>query len=163
MIAAGFLMEDISAPMTKAKVYGLHKSFGVVILALVSLRIVARLALKAPPPVSSGAKHDLAMQRAATLAHAGLYFFMFCMPLSGWAYSNAAGYAVSVFGWFTVPDIVDKSQELRKFAHQAHYFGALGLCGLILLHFSAAIYHQFILRDGLLARMLPSCKKCKRG
>src|SRR6202020_2803794 len=42
----------------------------------------------------------------AHCGHAALYVLMIAMPLSGWAMSSASGLPVSVFGLFTLPDLV---------------------------------------------------------
>jgi cytochrome b561 len=38
---------------------------------------------------------------------------------------------------------------------EAHEFGAKALIALIGLHAAAALFHQFVLRDDVLQRMLP--------
>ncbi|MET0155634.1 MAG: cytochrome b [Rickettsiales bacterium] len=153
MIAAGFLMEDIDSPMQRAKIYGLHKSFGILILGLAVMRVAIRAGSHTPGAAHPGTRFDRPMHLAASLAHFMLYGFMFLMPLSGWAFSNAAGYAVSFFGEWTVPTIIVKNEEARAFFRQCHSVGAFGLCGLVAAHVIAALCHQFVWRDGLIKRM----------
>jgi cytochrome b561 len=60
-----------------------------------------------------------------------------------------------VFGLLPLPDFVPADKALAETAKQVHALLAYGLAALVLLHIAAALKHQIIDRDGLLARMLP--------
>lgn len=132
------------------KVYALHKSTGIVVLALGLLRIVWRLFNPAPPlPVGMPPLQKIAAQAV----HVLLYVGMIAVPLCGWLGSSAAGFSVSPYGLFTLPDLVAKSKPLMKQMFELHELFAYILMGLVLLHILATVYHQFVQKDNLLARM----------
>jgi len=77
------------------------------------------------------------------------------VPLLGWAYSSAAGFPIVVFGVLPLPDFVPVNKPLSELIKPWHGYAAFALAGLAVLHVAAALKHQFIDRDGLLARMWP--------
>lgn len=150
LLAVGLIMVDMPKP-DKYVFYGWHKAFGIIVLALVVLRLAWRLKQPAPPlPDTTPAFQKL----ASTLTHYALYAMMLVMPLAGWVMSSAGGHPVSVFG-IPIPAIVEEDKALGALAHDIHEYGGLLLIGLIILHVMAALYHHFIQKDGLLWRMWP--------
>jgi cytochrome b561 len=85
--------------------------------------------------------------------HFGLYLLFFAVPLSGWAFSSAAGFPVVLFGVLPLPDFVPVSESLAEILKEVHKFAALGMAALVLLHVAGALKHRFVDRDGLLSRM----------
>lgn len=151
MLFVGFYMETLEGP-DKFRLIGLHKSTGALLLGLVALRLLWRWTNKTP--ALPGNINGL-MRFGAHASHFALYGLMFAMPLIGWAMSSAAGFPVSVYGWFTLPPLIEKSAEMVTLMKTLHYYGAIAFIALISLHFLAALYHQFIREDGVLRRMLP--------
>ena len=155
LIIVGLVIDQMSASPQKLQLLGLHKSFGITVLSLAFLRFAWKLSNVAPLlPFKMGRWEKY----AAHAGHALLYFFMFAMPLSGWFMSSAAGYTVSVFGWFTMPNVIGPNQELRAFFSEAHEYMAFGLIAMITLHVFAALLHHFYYKDNVLLRMLPHAK-----
>lgn len=153
MLAAGWMMVDREPSPAKMTLYGLHKSTGVIILFLVILRLTWRLLNPVPPlPDSLQPWHH----RLAKLSPLTLYILLFLMPLSGLTLSQAAGYPVTVYHLFTLPNILPANPDLSKIADMVHKYGALTLTGVLILHISAALYHHFILKTNVFQRMLPS-------
>lgn len=172
MIPMGLWMTSaISDPATQAlayRVFQIHKSIGFLILGLTALRIFWRLTHPVPPlPATMKPWEGL----AARAAHVAFYGLMLALPLTGWLYVSA-GWAVSTdralvvptswFGLFGVPHlpwIGEASTALRRTvafqAMGAHSMLAWGAVALIVLHIGAALKHQFIERDGVLAHMVP--------
>ncbi len=155
LLALGFVMADMETTPDKVRLYGLHKSFGITVLTLAVLRLLWKLANVSPllPATTSRGQKFL-----AHAAHFGLYALMFAMPLSGWMMSSAAGFQVSVFGWFMLPNLVEPDKELFEFLQEAHELLALALIGLVALHAAAALLHHFYYKDNILRRMLPLVK-----
>jgi cytochrome b561 len=77
------------------------------------------------------------------------------VPLSGWAYSSAAGFPVVWFGVLPLPDFVPVDRDLADVFKGAHKLLTLSMGAIVLLHVAAALKHQFIDKDGLLQRMRP--------
>lgn len=151
----GLFMTDLQTSPLKLKLYNWHKWAGVTILALSLLRLAWRLG-HAPPP--EPASMPAWQQRAARFAHRAMYGLFIAVPLAGWAYSSAAGFPVVLFGAWPLPDFVPADKALAESIKPLHWILAYALAALVLLHVAAAIKHQAIDRDGLLARMWPSSR-----
>jgi len=147
----GLYMTTMQASIDKLKVYALHKSFGITVLTLVALRLVWRLARKAPPPVPMPRWQDL----SARAVHALLYVLMFAIPLSGWLYNSASNFPLRWFGLFHVPAIWGADPGVKAWAREVHETGFWILATLVLLHAAAAFKHHYIDKDETLRRMLP--------
>lgn len=105
-----------------------HVAIGLALLALVVLRILVRLGRGAP--AAPGAPGSLAVL-AADWGHRLLYLLMIAVPLGG----------ASVF--FLGLDV----GEVHGLAANLLLLVALG-------HAVMALYHQYVLKDGLLRRMM---------
>jgi cytochrome b561 len=136
--------------------FAVHISIGISILLLVMLRLINRLFSGVPV---APANTPVAIQKLTGLIHLGLYALMFIVPLTGWVMASAGGHAVSFFGLFSLPDLVVKDEGLHETAEGLHETVAYILLGLIALHTAAALKHQIIQRDDVLARMLPFLRK----
>jgi cytochrome b561 len=152
MLAVGFIMTDLPMSPDKFRVYGIHKSIGALILIAAFLRLFWRFINIVPElPADIPTWQKL----GAHGSHVALYILMFVMPLSGWLMSSAAGFQVSVFGWFLLPNLIAPSPGLRKIFGIAHEVLAFAIIGLVSLHILAALKHHFIDKDTILRRMLP--------
>jgi cytochrome b561 len=129
-----------------------HKSIGMTVLLLAALRLGWRL-FSRPPPFP-GAMRGWE-RRAASVAHVLLYGLIFAMPLSGWAYSSAAGYGAEFWGLLDIPDFVPQGEQLESVLGTVHQVLAVSLLTLAALHAAAALRHHFVLHDNILRRMLP--------
>ncbi len=130
--------------------YLLHKSFGLLILAAMVLRIIVRIRKGAPeydPPLTR-------MESLASMAvHKGLYLSLFAMPIFGWLATDALDYPVSFFA-VSIPQFIDKDPELGGLLYELHEIFGWVLLGLIVVHIGAALMHFFVKRDRVLHRML---------
>ena len=149
----GAVMTDIKgiSPL-KLKLYNWHKWLGVVLWALCLLRWVWRF-VKRPPAPPQGMS---ALQKnMATGMHYLLYMAMFTVPLTGYFYSLAAGYPVVLFGMIELPVLIPKTLDWAEPLKEIHEISTKVLLGLTGMHVAAALWHQWILRDGLIWRILP--------
>jgi cytochrome b561 len=93
-------------------------------------------------------------QAAAHVSHALLYVLMFAMPLTGWIYSNYSGYPVVYLGKLPLPNLVERDRELAPLWLDVHVTLSVTLAVVAGVHLLAALYHQFVVRDATLGRML---------
>ncbi|WCM94494.1 cytochrome b [Acidovorax sp. NCPPB 2350] len=156
IFALGLYMTSLPFSPLRLKFYNWHKWAGVAILALSALRLIWRLTHR-PPELPDAVQ--AAMPRWQRIAHHGthhlLYALFFIVPLVGWAYSSAAGFPVVFLGILPLPSFVPVSPELAEAIKPWHEITAYALAALVVLHVAAALKHQIIDRDGLIARMLP--------
>ncbi|HEX7783411.1 MAG TPA: YceI family protein [Sphingobium sp.] len=131
--------------------FQLHKSVGIMILALTLVRIIVRYWKPRPAPMEGGLTGAL-----AKAVHAGLYLFMLGGPLTGWALVSTAKVKVPtlIFGTIPLPHL-----PLPLAAHEAaeNAHGLIAWIGiaLFLLHVAGALRHHVLMRDGLIYRMTP--------
>ncbi len=156
LIPMGFFMGDFPDAI-KFPSYTIHKSLGIVVLALSMLRFVWRL-MNPPPALPAGMKpYEITLSK---LTHWVFYFLIIAMPLSGWLMVSASQKYPTVFFWLgevpflPMPEGIDKKATAHMFK-EYHELLAFGALGLLALHVGAALKHQFINRDNLFARMMP--------
>lgn len=130
----------------------LHRSVGLLVLALMVFRIVWRLT-HPPPPFPPGFPRIEAA--AAHADHALLYMFFVVMPLTGLLNAAAAGHPVSFFGLFAIPPLLPQDPALSQIAVAIHLAGQFVVYALVAIHVAAALMHYFVRRNRILDRMLP--------
>ena len=150
MAILGLTMTELPNSPDKVRLFALHKSIGLTILALATLRLLWRLYAGSPPTIIPRWQH-----RLANVSHVGLYVLLFAMPISGWIMNSASGFPLWWFGLFRVPAIASRDHDLHELAETTHEFLFWTLILLVLVHASAAIYHHLFQHDATLARMLP--------
>ena len=152
----GLTMVDMPPTPAKINAYALHKSLGLTLLGLVSLRLLWRLFAGAPKPVPGTPGWQ---ERIASITHWMLYVLMFAIPISGWVFNSASGYPLQWFKQFNLPAIAGRSEDLAATAIQVHEYGFWLLLLLVLAHAGAAFYHHLFQGDDTLRRMLPSRRR----
>jgi len=152
MIPVGIIMGNLPQGDLQNSLYNLHRSFGVLVLALMLIRLAYRIIAGTPPaePTLS------AFQRVLSgFVHGTLYVLLIAQPILGWVATSAYGAAIWVFGLFQLPPVVEKNEALAEQLYAVHDIMGFTIAGLLVLHIGAALYHYFIRRDGVLQRMLP--------
>ncbi len=153
LLGVGLFMIDMPLSPDKVRIYALHKSVGVTVLALMLLRITWRSSERQRPALPFGMP---AWERmAAHASHALLYVALLVMPLSGWLFNSAANFPLQWFGWFSLPSLAAPDPALKALARSVHHWTAYALIGLVSLHVLAALKHHWFDRDETLRRMLP--------
>jgi len=148
----GLAMTGLEFGPTKFRWYAIHKWIGITVFVVAAVRLAWRLVRPPPPPVPMPAWQ----QRAAAVTHAVLYALMLAIPLSGWLYSSATGVQVVYLGLFPLPDLVAKDKALAAALKVVHTGMNSVLAALVFVHMGAALWHRFVNRDEVLARMLHS-------
>ena len=141
----------------------LHKSIGLTVLGLAIMRLLWRFG-HAPPPLPRS--YPRLERIGAHVAHGLLYLLIFGLPISGWvhdsAFKDAAAHPLVLFGvipWFRIPAIMNLPPDVKEQVHatwfQIHTWLAYALYALLALHILGALKHQFIDKEGEMARILP--------
>jgi cytochrome b561 len=142
-------------PRGGARAAGLfvHISGGLLILALLGLRLAWRWYDPPPPPAATrfGAWLDV----AARLTHFALYGLLVATPAIGIVLQFARGDALPIFGIAEIASPWVKDRALAGSLKEVHEVLANVLMIVAGLHAAAALIHHWVLRDRTLARMLP--------
>ena len=125
--AAEALRDGVAADAATVFWADAHIYAGVSVLLLTVVRLVARLGYGAPPP-PAGTGRVQAM--VANAVHLVFYLMLFGVPVSG------------LVAWYVAPEV----GEIHALAKPA-------FLALIILHVLASLYHQFVVKDGVLMRM----------
>jgi cytochrome b561 len=128
----------------------LHKALGMAVLGVAGGFLAWKLYSPSPAPVTGVAWQ----QTAARVMHYILLVLMVVIPATGYLISTSAGKAISFFGLFDIPALFDKDAGMRDLAIELHFYLAYGIGVLALGHAAAAVKHQFVDRDGTLARII---------
>jgi cytochrome b561 len=145
-------MTRASPGPTQDTLYNLHKSLGVLILALMILRLINRLVVGAPiadPGIEPWQK------AVSSVVHTTLYALLLAMPIAGYIANSAFGATTPFFGLFQLPPMIGKNEALATQMFTVHRWVGWLVIVLVVTHVGAALYHQFIRRDDVLKRMLP--------
>jgi len=149
ILAAWFVAEG-GRSATSASM-ALHMSLGLSVLMLVCLRLVARLTGTTPGPAPGT---EPALHLAAQVGHGLLYLMMIGLPLSGWYTASLMGFDITLFG-LHLPTLSAAVPGRPGLIAELHENGGTFILILGGLHGLAALWHQFVRRDGTLARMNP--------
>jgi cytochrome b561 len=132
-----------------------HETIGLLVFALVLLRILWRLFEPAPepPPMAAWMKH------AASAAHLALYALLVAVPLTAIAGAWLEGHPLTVFGLGNVAPMLAQSHDLGQSIANIHTILGNVIIWLAGFHATAALFHHFVLRDSVLTSMLPDWKR----
>jgi cytochrome b561 len=128
----------------------MHKSFGVVLLALILARLLWRLVNVTPKEPDGTPTIQRILARGM---HWVLYALMFAQPISGILMSQAAGYPVSAFGAVELPMLLEKDASLAQTFRDAHGTIWILLVLAVIGHAGAALHHHFIRKDEVMKQM----------
>ena len=133
----------------KGNVFTLHKSLGVLVLALTLLRLFYRG--RKVPPQQLEPQQSSAQQFAAKAGHGLLYLLLLIMPISGLLFGSKP---INLF-WLVEIGPLPFSSDIRSVAKDVHLLGQYVLFAMILGHAAVALWHHYVRRDDVLKGMLP--------
>src|SRR5260370_10617605 len=138
-IALGLMAASWRLAPAKLELFFWHKSTGMLILALVALRLLWRLANPTPALPSGMAAWERA---AARSSHLLLYALMIALPVTGWMVNSASNVPFRIFWLIPLPAIVAPDKPTADLFARVHR----GLFSLsqswVVAHISAALLHH---------------------
>jgi len=150
LIAAWFLGESVhearhDSSMTIAG-YVFHASMGGLVLLMTLARLFFRTK-DGTPPVEG---HSI-LDKLAKGVHHFLYTLLVLLPVSGMMQvaTTDIGKALMAGDASLLPKKIH-----GVFAHEVHEVLVKVLIVVVIVHFLAALYHQFVIKDGLIDRMM---------
>ena len=136
----------------RAWIWWLHISFGLLLAAVLIVRIATRMRLGTPATVSSITPLE---ERVARMTHLLLYILIVAVVILGIVLAFYRGNELSFFGLFTIPSPIATDRATVRSIQELQNLGATALVILASFHAAAALWHHFIRRDEVLVRMLP--------
>lgn len=124
-----------------------HVSIGLLILGLVVLRALWALRQREQRPT-----HEAPVGLLVKSGHALLYLSMLLLPVTGMLYVVGLGYGVGFFGAELISGSGVETDWMIAVG-SLHSWVAWLFLALVIGHIAAALFHQFVLKDGTLRRM----------
>ena len=142
IIGSGWFMAGLDPDVAPYKydIYFWHKSFGVLAMLLIIVRIAVRFKSHIP---AMPAGLPSFQKVVAKLAHFLLYVLMFAVPLSGILMSDFGGREIPFFG-LSLPELLENDKEMAGLMHSIHVYIPYILLGIIALHVAGALKHRFL-------------------
>lgn len=138
------------APRISAR--SVHILLGVLLGVVLVMRIAWRSRSGTRlPPANQGVWGHVA-RTVHVVLYAGLASVVVLGMLNAWARGD------SLFGLFRIPKLLPAATQLKPTVENLHETFANALVILAAAHALAALAHHFILRDGVLRRMLPRAR-----
>jgi cytochrome b561 len=147
----GWTMPEIHRDTPQQGLVDWHISMGVTLMVVVAVRLFWRLTHPVPLATSMKAWE----RKLAKVAHGLLYLLLLVTPALGWVAAGYFGYTVHLFGLFTLPALADNTMDWAHELGDVHAVLSNVLIGVVALHVLGALYHYFIVRDGVMQRILP--------
>ena len=148
--ALGWLMPDIRRGMEPGVAMHMHISIGIVVLALIVVRLLWRLT----HPVAPAPELPRWQSVASEAVHWLLYLLVFVTTLSGWFFASARGWSLAFFGLFPLPALVAQGSAVGRAIGGIHESIVWVLLAVVAIHLAAALLHVFVYRDRVMQRML---------
>lgn len=152
LVPVAITMTNIGEGELQNRLFELHKSTGLTVLALALARILVRAARGAPALVASLPAWQ---RKAARASHYALYGLIVLVPVLGWAGTSACCAPVKWFGLFSLTLPISGGMPVGEAILKVHMAVASLLVLLVFIHIGAALHHHFVRRDATLRRMLP--------
>jgi cytochrome b561 len=129
----------------------IHETLGLCVFALVVLRVLWRMIDRRPDP------QDLPrwMVIGAKAVQGLLYLLLFAVPLSAIAGAWLEGHPLTLLAGVQIPPLLGLSHATGATIATIHTWLGDAILWLAGFHALAALLHHFVLKDGVLASMLP--------
>jgi cytochrome b561 len=147
LLASGFRAAGMVDLGAKASLLRVHAVVGISVLVLTVLRVLWWWLVDRKPADPAGTPRWQAV--SAHIVHGLFYVVIAGMAASGIGMMALSGAGEVLFGGSTA-SLPDFTLYLPRIPHG---LGARLMLALIVIHVGAALYHQYVLRDRVLARM----------
>jgi len=153
LLAGGWIMTHMKAKDLPdglyETIYANHKNFGVIVLVLMALRIIARLVHGAPAPHPGLANWQ---RTASSVVHIGFYALLIVQPVLGLIGTWSFPAPVPILDGLGIDNPLVKDRDLSGTLFDLHEIIGKVLIVLAILHIGGALMHIFK-RDGVFRRM----------
>jgi len=128
----------------------LHQTLGMLVFGLTFLRLAWKLVDRppAPEPMPNW------MKKTSKLVQGALYFLLFAVPATAIVGAWMEGHPVTLLAGLQIAPPIGVSHSLGATIANIHTLLADAIIWIAAAHAFAAIYHHFIVKDGVLVSML---------
>lgn len=146
LLAVGILVFPRTPNADEVQMLGVHKIAGIFLGLFMIIRLITRFVFKRPAPADAG--HP-ALNVVGKIVHFLLYAGVFTMMFTGDSLDEAYGLENILKGsGETIPENLFVYPQRILHGNLAYI-----MIALVAMHIGAALYHQFIRKDNLIARM----------
>ncbi len=161
LLTHGWLMTHVVARENRQWNYATHGSIAIYFAVVLLLRLVWRVGDSTPRPPSGMPTWQIALSHAT---HAILYILMIAMVVTGYLMwsslparidpARAALWDFHLLGFKLPAAYAVPARDVSKYWEHWHEFTSHLLEIFVVLHIAAALWHQFVTRDNVMARMV---------
>jgi len=129
----------------------LHETLGLAVLVFAVLRVIWRAGATTPeaPPAKRW------MNTAAKGVQFAMYLLLFALPFTATVGAWLEGHPLTLLAGIEVGPLLPKSHDVGAAIAELHTWLGDAILWLAGVHALAGLYHHFVLKDGVLASMLP--------
>lgn len=132
-----------------------HMSLGIILFAVILLRLVWRL-MPGHHVVPAGSGW---ISTASRLVHYSLYAMLVVEGLLGFVLRWAGDESMSFFGLLLPPPFAPFSKPAHHLVGELHELTGWAIIIVATGHAAAALYHHYVVRDQVMSRMVPSIRE----
>ena len=143
-------MPDVHRGTQPTGLIAWHLGVGATLIVTMAVRIIWRVTHWSSP-------HTLTpmLKTASGVTHLLLYAILIGVPLLGWANASSRGWVVRLPGVLHLPALTPVGSKFGHALGDIHGELAWVFFALIGMHVAAALFHRFVLDDGVWQRMMP--------
>ena len=128
----------------------LHETLGLTVLALATLRLLWRTFDRRPAPQGAGW-----VRIVARTTHGALYTLLFAVPLAAITGAWLEGHPLTLLAGVEIPPALPLAHDSGAIVARIHTWLGDTILWIAGFHALAALFHHFVLGDGVLTSMLP--------
>lgn len=130
----------------------IHETLGMGVLFIVLIRTAWRVFDTTPDDATVWPW----MKFSSKVVHATLYILLLAVPLTAIAGAWLEGHPLTLLGNLSVAPPLAEVHDLGRVLASLHTWLGTAIMWVAGAHAAAALYHHFVLRDGVLRSMLPA-------
>ena len=129
----------------------LHETLGLCVFALLVLRVLWKMFDERPQPEELPRWMEIASKSLQGV----LYLLLFAVPASAIIGAWLEGHSLTLLAGVQIAPMLGLSHDLGATISEIHTWLGDAILWLAGFHAAAAIFHHFVLKDGVLVSMLP--------